>query len=132
MAKDVPGRNGGTLRLLEKGETANPEGRPIGSKNRSTIARKVLEMAANFPDKTFEVLQKKYPDIEKSMTIEEMMSVVQAHKAIVKKDTFAYERLLDSAYGKSKGGDDQTGIKVPSGSQIIINLTDKDDESDPM
>jgi len=28
LAKKIPGRNGGTLNALEKGETANPNGRP--------------------------------------------------------------------------------------------------------
>ena len=39
----MEGKNGGTLKPFEQGESGNPNGRPKGSRNRSTIARLWLE-----------------------------------------------------------------------------------------
>jgi hypothetical protein len=94
--------------LFEKGQSGNLNGRPVGIKNRSTIAKKVLEMTAIYPDKVFEQLQKQYPEITKSMTIEEMGTIIQADKMIRQKDTVAYRAILDSAYGAPKQEIDQT------------------------
>jgi hypothetical protein len=88
--------------VYEKGQSGNLNGRPVGTKNRSTIAKKVLEMTAIYPDKVFEQLQKQYPEITKSMTIEEMGTIIQADKMIRQKDTVAYRAILDSAYGAPK------------------------------
>ena len=40
----MEGKNGGTLKPFEQGESGNPNGRPKGSRNRSTIARRWLEV----------------------------------------------------------------------------------------
>jgi hypothetical protein len=39
----MPGRNGGTLRRLQPGESGNPKGKPKGIRNISTILREYLE-----------------------------------------------------------------------------------------
>ena len=39
----MAGRNGGTLRRFQKGESGNPNGRPAGTKNFATIMKKILE-----------------------------------------------------------------------------------------
>lgn len=87
------------LKSFKKGESGNPNGRPKGSKNRSTIAKKILDMSSIFQDKTFAELKEMYPEIEKHMTAEEIMSVVMAHRAISKGDVNAYNALMASAYG---------------------------------
>lgn len=84
----------------DRPEAINREGRPKGTKNRSTIARKILEMSCVLPKNNFEKLKELYPEIAFNMTIEEVMTIIQANKAITKQDTAAYEKLLDSAYGK--------------------------------
>lgn len=86
----------------QKGEVRNPNGRPKGSKNRSTIARRILEMATVLPKKSYETLFKVFPDIEKDLTVEEVMTLMQVAKAITDKDTGAYKTLMDSAYGAPK------------------------------
>ena len=43
----MEGKNGGTLKPFEKGESGNPNGRPKGAKNRSTIAKYWLEVNQN-------------------------------------------------------------------------------------
>lgn len=99
----------------------NLEGRPVGTKNRSTIARKVLEMIAIYPDKVLEQLQKQYPEITKSITIEEMGTIIQADKMIRQKDTVAYRAILDSAYGAPKQEIDATIT-----GQIAIHVDNQD------
>jgi len=43
MATNAPGRNGGTLRHSEKGESGNPNGRPKGAISFKAILSKVLD-----------------------------------------------------------------------------------------
>ena len=81
------------------GQSGNPEGRALGTKNRSTIARKILEMTALFKDEALTKLQEQYPEITKQTTVEEMMTIVMASKAITDSDVNAYKALQDSAYG---------------------------------
>lgn len=80
------------------GESGNPDGRPLGAKNRSTIARKVLEMKALFNADTFEKLQEQFPEITKESTAEEIMTIIQVSNAVSGCDK-AYKAVMDSAYG---------------------------------
>lgn len=84
------------------GKSGNPKGHPKGMKNRSTIAKAVLGMPARFPKQTMEKLKSIFPDITERMSIEEVMAIMQAGKAVAKGDTEAYRALMDSAYGKPK------------------------------
>lgn len=78
------------------------QGRPLGVKNRSTIARKILSMSAIMPDETFAQLKESFPDIEQRMTTEEIATIVMLGAAIAKKDVNAYKAIMDSAYGAPK------------------------------
>jgi len=98
MSKTIKGRNGGILKPNSNGGVPNPNGRPKGSRNRSTIAKWVLSLSGVFPDKVFEELRKIYPEIEKQMSVEEIAMVMQANRAIQKSDTKALEFLINSAY----------------------------------
>lgn len=114
--KEVRGRNGGILKVPEKGETNNPKGKPKGTKNRSTIARQILEMAAILPQESYMFLSELVPGLSEKFTIEETMTLIQVAKAITDKDTQAYKALLDSAYGAPKqeiehSGDEENPIK---------------------
>lgn len=75
-------------------------GRPVGVRNRSTIARKILDMLITIPDETFTTLQANFPDIAKQVTIEEYITMQQA--VIATKETNAYKAIMDSAYGAPK------------------------------
>ena len=98
---------------FKKGQSGNPNGRPKGSKNRSTIAKEVLQMKAIFPTAIFEALQKQYPEIEKTTSVEEIMTIVMANKAITKADVNAYKALMDSGYGAPVQQVEQTIIEQP-------------------
>ena len=72
-------------------------GRPKGSKNIKTIVRDVLAMAAVMPEKQLKALQQLYPEITDKLTVAEIMTIVQTHKAITKQDTGAYKAVLEYA-----------------------------------
>jgi len=77
---------------MKKGTTLNPNGRPKGVRNRSTVAREWLEVSQKIKNPiTGETQELEQQDI---MTL-----------ALIKKaregDVSAYRELMDSAYGKA-------------------------------
>ena len=88
------------LKSYNKGESGNPNGRPKGSRNRSTIAREMLAL-----------MSKQINPItgdEQELTHEEIITLAQVSKAMKDQDTNAYKALMDSAYGAPKQEIDQT------------------------
>ncbi len=74
----------------DKGQSGNPNGRPKGARNRSTILRQLLD----FNDQELKMHQ------------------AQIEKAIEQKDTNAYKAVLDSAYGAPVQQIEQTQTNV--------------------
>jgi hypothetical protein len=78
------------LKPFEQGESGNPNGRPKGSKNRSTIAKYWLEVNQN--------LKNPLTGDNQTMSQEDLMTL-----ALIKKardgDVNAYKALMDSGYG---------------------------------
>ena len=77
---------------FKKGESGNPNGRPKGSKNRSTIAKKWLETNQT---KKLNVLTGE----EETLSHEDLMTLAQIKKAIDDQDVQSYKALMDSAHG---------------------------------
>ena len=89
---------------FKKGQSGNPTGRKKGSKNRSTLAKKWLE-----------VNQKAFNDItglEEVLTQEDLMTLAQIKKA-KDGDVNAYKAIMDSAFGSPVQQIDQTIIEQP-------------------
>lgn len=80
----------------------NKNGRPKGTKNRATISREIFEMVGILPADVFERMKKVYPGIEKNMSVEKIIDIVQASKAITAGDTQAAKYLKDNVYGAPK------------------------------
>lgn len=97
-----PGKIPDGAKPFTEGASGNPHGRPKGSRNRSTIAREVLALANAMPDGVFTKLKERYPDLTRQSSVEFVMTLIQADKAITSRDTAAYRALLDSAYGAPK------------------------------
>lgn len=72
------------------GNNANPNGRPRGSKNRSTIARKWLEVMQDTKNPITGELEK--------LSQEDLITLAMIHKAR-KGDVGAYKQLMDSGFG---------------------------------
>lgn len=100
----MEGKNGGTLKPFEKGESGNPNGRPKGAKNRSTIARYWLEVNQN--------LKNPLTGESETMSQEDLMTLALIKKAR-EGDVNAYKALMDSGYGAPIQQVEQTIIEQP-------------------
>jgi hypothetical protein len=89
---------------VQLGEVRNPNGRPKGSKNRSTIARLWLE--------TTQKAKNPITGVEETLSQEDLGTL-----AMVKKmrdgDVSAYKALMDSGYGAPVQQIEQTNIELP-------------------
>ena len=92
------------LKPFKKGEVTNPNGRPKGSRNRSTIVRELLEYAS----KQKNVLTGE----EQTLTQEQAITLAMLVKA-GKGDVNAYKALMDSGYGAPVQQIEQTNIEQP-------------------
>lgn len=92
------------LKPFEKGESGNPNGRPKGSKNRSTIARKWLEVNQS--------LKNPLTGESETMSQEDLMTLALIKKAR-EGDVSAYKALMDSGYGAPVQQIEQTILEQP-------------------
>lgn len=74
----------------QKGEVRNPNGKPKGTKNRSTIARKWLETMQN--------AKNPITGADEHLSQEDLITLAMIHKAR-KGDVAAYKQLMDSTFG---------------------------------
>lgn len=89
---------------FEKGESGNPNGRPKGSKNRSTIARRWLEVNQS--------LKNPITGENETMSQEDLMTLALIKKAR-EGDVNAYKALMDSGYGAPVQQIEQTLMEQP-------------------
>lgn len=87
----------------KKGEVRNPNGRPKGAKNRSTIARKWLEVNQS--------LKNPLTSETETMSQEDLMTLALIKKAR-EGDVSAYKALMDSGYGAPIQQIEQTSMEV--------------------
>lgn len=84
------GKEDNLMPAWEKGQSGNPNGRPKGSKSRSTIARYWLEAT--------QTVKNPLTGKDETLTQEDLMTL-----ALIKKgrggDVGAYKALMDSGYG---------------------------------
>lgn len=78
---------------FKKGQSGNPKGRPVGSKNRSTIVKKWLETV----QKSKNPISGELEDLNQ----EDMITLAILKKARTG-DVRAYKELMDSLYGSAK------------------------------
>lgn len=98
------------LKPFEKGESGNPNGRPKGARNRSTIAKQWLEVSQK--------IKNPITGKEEKLEQQDIMTL-----ALIKKarngDVSAYKELMDSAYGKIV---QPTDITTKGDSLNVINI----------
>jgi len=78
---------------FKKGQSGNPKGRPKGTKNRSTIAKKWLEVNKKGKNPI--------TGDEEDLTQEDIITLALIRKAM-NGDVNAYKALMDSGYGTAK------------------------------
>ena len=122
----MPFQEGNTLgNRFSSDNQPDSQGRPLGMKNRSTIARKVLEMRALMPKETAEKLKEVHPEIEDNLTTEEIATIMIAANAMGG-DVKSYEALMNSAYGAPKQEIDQT--VTDTNKRMTIEIVQPDNE----
>jgi len=77
----------------KKGEIRNPDGRPKGSRNRSTIVREWLDVIRK--------AENPFNKEKVEMTVADQLVLAQISKGL-KGDTQAFNTLMDSGFGKLK------------------------------
>lgn len=102
------GINKGHANLIpaKPGEVRNPNGRPLGAKNRSTITREILELKH-----------------ASGQTYEYAATLAVAEKA-TNGDVTAWDKLMDAAHGKVA---DKTELTGANGGPVAI-LSESDNE----
>ena len=103
------------LKPFPKGNNANPNGRPKGSKNRSTIARKWLEVMQDAKNPITGELEK--------LSQEDLITLAMIHKAR-KGDVNAYKQLMDSGFGMPTQQID-VNTETPIFNGINLDVDDK-------
>lgn len=85
------GNHNENLKPCKKGETHNPNGRPVGAKSRSTILKKWIEVYAKI----------KNPETQQEIsgTIEDKINLSLISKAL-EGDVQAIKEINDTLYGK--------------------------------
>ena len=101
---------------FQKGESGNPNGRPKGAKNRSTIARYWLEVNQN--------LKNPLTGESETMSQEDLMTLALIKKAR-EGDVNAYKALMDSGYGAPIQQVEQTIIEQPLFPDVQENDSNK-------
>ena len=100
----------------KKGEVRNPNGRPKGAKNRSTIARQWLEVNQN--------LKNPLTGEQETMSQEDLMTLALIKKAR-EGDVSAYKALMDSGYGQPLQQIEQTILEQPLFPDVQTDDLDK-------
>jgi hypothetical protein len=91
------------LKPFKKGESGNPNGRPKGSLNRSTIVKKWLSVQGQADNPI--------SGESETMSQEDMITLALIKKAR-EGDTQAYKALMDSGYGAPKQEVENTNINT--------------------
>jgi len=100
----------------KKGQSGNPKGRPVGSKNRSTIAKKWLEVEQNLKNPLTSKIE--------NMSQEDLMTLALIKRAR-EGDAQSYQKLMDSAYGAPLQQIEQTNIEQPLFPDVTEDDSDK-------
>ena len=85
-------KNASNLKPFQPGQSGNPAGRPAGSPNRATVARKWLDVTAK-------VTNPETKEVETG-TLEDRVILGLIGRAM-KGDPVAFRELMDSVYGKN-------------------------------
>ena len=101
---------------FKKGQSGNPNGRPKGSLNRSTIARKWLEVNQS--------LKNPLTGENETMSQEDLMTLALIKKAR-EGDVTAYKALMDSGYGAPIQQVEQTILEQPLFPDVQTDDLDK-------
>ena len=99
---------------FRKGQSGNPEGRPVGVRNRSTVLKELLATECDFINPL--TLKKDRAELEKQL----MIALVAKGR---RGDIPAIKEILDTVYGK------QSNVNFNLNPEELQNLTDEELDS---
>lgn len=116
---------------FKPGQSGNPDGRPVGSRDRSTVAKEIFELVAKYPAKKYNIIKKIFEALPQEMSAEHMMFMSCVARVIATGDAHAFDKLMDARYGKQRASIEiQDMTEQPEYIQFVIS---KDDlKSDPI
>lgn len=92
------------LKPFKKGESGNPQGMEVGTKQRSTIVKKWTEIQGEFQNPITKQAEK--------MTVEDAMALSMIDQVITKGNVQAYNSIQDEIYGKLADKLDATVTRI--------------------
>src|ERR1051325_10654144 len=99
---------------FRKGQSGNPEGRPVGVRNRSTVLKELLATECDFTNPL--TLKKNRAELEKQL----MIALIAKGR---RGDIPAIKEILDTVYGK------QSNVNFNLNPEELQNLTDEELDS---
>jgi hypothetical protein len=124
MAKEIQGKNGGKLKIWEKGESGNPKGRPKklvpSMKIDGYKLTEINDTIQSIISMTVEELKMVW-DNPKSTILEKTVAGA-LRKSLEKGNLESVETLINRVYGKPKEKLDLTS----NGQSILVNINLKD------
>ncbi len=115
------------LEPCKPGETANPNGRPKGVKNRSTVIKNIIETDISTPEELEQMIEDMDGRPPKSLSFEDLMVWMQVIKAVKEKDTKAFKAIMDGRYGKPNQSVEHKGNASLT---LVSSLADENKSSD--
>lgn len=108
------------LNVFQKGKSGNLKGYPKGRKNRSTVAKKLLELKVDklFKKEDLDKVMKQLPPNSVIETMEDLMTARQIIKAINQDDTNAYNAIMNNSY---KPHAQEIEMREPPKAEIDLN-----------
>lgn len=110
--KTREGRNGGTIKVWEPGESGNPEGPKPGYVQARTVLKRLLAAKGKFLNP--------FTGEMEEMSMADALHLTQIFKA-ADGDTRAYEILMDRVEGKPSQPIEHSGIPEQQ-QQILVNI----------
>jgi hypothetical protein len=114
---------------FQKGESGNPNGRPVGSRNVSTILKEMMESLA--PDELVNAkFVKEFCKGKKKVTTADAIAARLINEGLIKGEPWAMKEILDRTEGKAKQGLELTGkdgAPIKTESTLILDFNGADD-----
>ncbi|GAB2582364.1 hypothetical protein [Spirosoma areae] len=123
----MPFKNGNTSGKQFSSDYQPADDRKTHGPQRSYVARQVLALRMEVEADTMIELLKSYPQIDEYLTAEELITLMQVHRAVIHQDTAAYKALMDSAYGAPMQplvGEDGGPVQIDQKAQSTVYIID--------
>lgn len=115
-----------TLKHIRPGQVLNPAGRPKGAKGRKTMLKWMMSLFPKevLPLQTYVKLKEQFPFIDE-YNMEQFLHMTQMERAALKRDTYAYNSLMNGLYGMPR---QETEVITPDGGPAVVFILPPKDQ----